>query len=135
MLRDDEMDRRLQNWARWRLGPRIGGLGFASRAAGMETSSARYRQSTVPTSNGEAEETARGVAALESDLRRTVEVYYLDPGSIETKARKLCVVPKTLYLRIARAHVQMSAWVTEMQRARRDEQARLAALMATARKR
>lgn len=60
MARDIEMDRRLQNWARWRVGMSYGGLGYASVCyEDVVDKSRNDAQAKIPTLSVEAEETDR----------------------------------------------------------------------------
>lgn len=132
-MRDQEMERRLNNWARWKLGGRVGGLGYARVSPGMEPSAARYRQSVIPVDDAEADETDRGVLQLASELRRTCEVYYLDPAGGAIKARKLCVTEAGMYRRIERAHRELSAWLAERRRLADERRAEVERMQASAR--
>lgn len=134
MARNEEMERRCLNWARWKDGAGSGGLGYGSNA-GMWSEVARdgYRTAVVPTSDVEAEQTDRGVAALESRLRRTVEVYYLGTGSIDERCKQLQISRATIYVRVDRAHEALSAWLREVEAQARHERERLE-LLARARR-
>lgn len=133
MARIEDIERRLQNWARWKVGGSAGGLGYASVNLAGDTSRALYREARIPTDDCEAEETDRAVASLDSELRRTVEVVYLDGGGTKRKADLLNCTESTIKSRIWRAHRQLSCWLTERQRERQAERARVAALQRNAR--
>lgn len=132
--RIDDIERRLLNWARWRLGGTAGGLGFAS--VNLEAAlSARddSRQSVVPTSDAEAVDTDAAVLALDSALRRTVEVVYLSGGGMAGKARKLACSEATVYSRVGQAHWQIAAWLADLATRRRAERERVERTMRAAR--
>lgn len=126
MARIPDMDRRLNNWARWRAGGRSGGLGFASVNLAKAFEDRRSdREAIIPTSDVEAEITDRGVLALPSDLRATVEQCYLYGSSIASKCRRLACSEATYHARIERAHRALSAWLTEREAAARAQRERM----------
>ena len=105
MARNEEMERRLLNWARWKLTNGAGLLGFAAvdlEEAGMPREP--YADAPIPTSNIEASETDEAVKRLPSDLRATVETHYLSNAPFSLKLKRLCISKPALYLRIERAH-------------------------------
>lgn len=114
----DDIDRRLQQWARWKLGASSGGLGYASlnwESFGGRTGG----EPVIPTVAVEASADDDDVKRLPSELRRTVEVYYL--GSTTSRvvlAGLLCCSTATVDARLTRAHRQLRDWFGE--RARRD---------------
>lgn len=132
-MRDEEMERRCLNWARWKLGGSSGTMGYARVSPGMEPGGGRYREARIPTIDCEAEETDRGIAALDPDLRRTVEQYYLQPEGNYIKAIRLGIAEATLYRRIERAHQELSAWLQDRRRAADVERLRVMALQASVR--
>ena len=75
--RIEDIERRLQNWARWKLGATHSGLGYASMRWDGGIRTPGNRKSIVTTIDCEAEETDRAVMVLASNLRATVEVEYL----------------------------------------------------------
>ncbi len=127
MARIGEIERRLENWSRWKQGGGLGGLGYASVQLNGESERARFREAVIPTVDCEAEETDRAVAGLESTLRRTVEVFYLEPEGYEAKARYLCIGVAGMYRRLERAHALLHNWFVELQAKRRAERARVEA--------
>jgi hypothetical protein len=112
----DDMDRRLLNWARyvWEMkeGGRISTPSFEARVDGLG-----YDAPTViPTSYAEAEETAVWLASIHlvrSDLHSAVMAWYLAPGGIATKCKRLCVSETTLRERIGLAHRHLSQWLND----------------------
>jgi hypothetical protein len=136
MAKDDEIERRLISWSRWRAGMSQGGLGFAridpSTIAGDRGG---YRESIIPSMDAEAAETDEVIQLLDSELRRTCEVVYLRGGSMEKKAAFLVCSPSALYLRVDKLHRQLKAMLIERYRARQVERARVEALTARAAKR
>ncbi len=133
MLHED-VDRRLQNWGRWKHGAGAGGLGYAKVQMGAPMVDCdRYPESTVPTSNVEAEETDRAVMTLASELRATVEVYYVMGGGMADKAKRLAVQESTIYSRLHKARQKINNWLSDKLVAREAERKRVEALMKIAR--
>lgn len=126
MARNEELERRCLNWARWKDGVGQGGLGWAvvylsSAGSGRDG----YREAKVPTLDVEAEQTDRAIQSLESHLRRTVEVYYLGTGSMEERCRHLQVSRPTIYTRIDQAHEALAAWLRDVEARARHERERV----------
>lgn len=136
-MRNEEMERRCLNWARWRGGAGSGGLGYGG-GGGMwrdVVSTSRYREAVVPTLDVEAEQTERGVAQLVSHLRRTVEVYYLGTGTMVERCHSLQIASATLYARIDKAHEALAAWLREQEAMARHQRERVELIQASARPR
>jgi len=133
MARIDEIERRLLNWARWRAGGAAGGLGYASVNLQSEGAQAGYREAVIPTIDCEAEETERAVMSLASELRAAVEAVYLQGGTSEQKARRLCVTPRTVQMRVETAHRRISAWLADLAATRRLQRERIEAMQRAAR--
>lgn len=126
MARIPDIERRLLNWARWRIGCTSGGLGYASVSMDERVDGEGYdAQARVPTVDHEADETQQGVLQLEGRLRITVETYYIKSGSIRAKTTALCCSERALYARIDEAHRLLSAWLSERAALARDERARV----------
>lgn len=136
MARIEDIERRLLNWARWKAGGRTGGLGYSSlNLTAAMTGGGRdgYRESVIPTNDCEAAETDRAVTQLSSELRRTIEVVYLEGGGIASKARKLCVTERTVHARIEHAHQKLARWLAEQHAVRRAQRELNERLQAAAR--
>lgn len=126
MARIEDIERRLLNWARWKMGGRSGGLGYATLNLAAVTSGGGrdgYRESTIPTNDCEAAETDQAVMTLPSELRRTVEVVYVEGGGMASKARRLCVGERTVQMRIETAHRHISRWLADQDAARKAQRA------------
>lgn len=91
---NEDYERRMQNWRRWRLG----GGSLASTGADPSVYQVLasgiynryepgYRESKIPLLVGEAMDTERAVRSLHRSLRAAVETMYLAPGGINAKAR------------------------------------------------
>jgi hypothetical protein len=127
MARIEEIERRLLNWARWKAGEsRTGRIGYARTNWGADVGTRGcYREARIPTSDCEAEETDRAIAALTPfELRETVSVYYLSSGEKEALWRLQCA-RQTMHARIGRAHLALQHWLAEQYRTREQERARV----------
>jgi hypothetical protein len=133
-MRDEEMERRCLNWARWKLGGGSGSTGYARVSPGMEPGGGRYREAKIPTLDCEAEETDRAIMALPSELRRTIEVVYQSQHGYLLQAVELGVAQAMMYRRVERAHALMAAWLSERRRSADDERRRVQAVQASARR-
>lgn len=126
MARIEEIDRRLHNWARWKCSPgTMSSLGYATIDYTRWSGRAGTQDARIPTLACEAEETDRGVLALPSELRATVEVYYLHGGGMKQKARKLCCTEAAIYHRLDRAHRKLQQWLAELAERRQAERERV----------
>lgn len=117
----EDIERRLLNWARWKAGAGVGGLGYASvnmLAALSGGSRAAADPVPIPTMAIEAEETDRAVLALPSELRRTVEVVYLGRGGMPDHAQALAAPVATVKARVCRAHKSISNWLSDLAQTR-----------------
>jgi hypothetical protein len=134
MARIEWVDQRLRNWALWRIGERSGGLGFAHvnlQATPVDNPQGWDAQARIPVLDEEASVTHQGVSTLASELRRTVEVYYIGSGSVATKLRQLACEKATLYDRLDRTHRTLAVWFGERDRQAKRERERVEALQAT----
>jgi hypothetical protein len=132
MARDEEMERRLQNWARWKLGASAGGLGYGRCNWNMEPSGTRYREATIPTNDCEASITDQAVASLEDRLRQTIEQVYLTGDSAAIDARKLGCSEATVKARVWEAHRRMVTWFADRAAVARQERERVEVLQRAA---
>ena len=128
MARIEDIDRRLCNWARWSLGARSGGLGFASSSPARDGGGYGYRDAVIPTVDCEAEETNRAVQSLDERLRLTLTQVYIGAGSMKRKAGSMGVSEAAVNLRVWDAHRRLAAWFSERQREIRAERQRVESL-------
>ena len=136
MRMDDDMDRRLQNWARYLHTMRDGGGDFARTSMAERVDGQGWDAPTViPTNAAEAEETHAGVMQLPSELRAAAETWYLAGGGVAAKCRRLCISETTLRQRIGLAHRQLGQWLADKALQARRLRERVEALQAGARKR
>ena len=110
------VDQRLMNWARWRCRGYGGAMGYASVNLGAVRTSG-YAEAAVPMNACEAADTHEQVQKLAPELRRTVELYYLDTTSRVKLAAKLHCAYATVDARLSRAHRILSAAFTERSQA------------------
>lgn len=132
-----EMDRRLQNWARyiWMMnaGGRMASASALQERVDCAAGDGWDAPTVVPTDDAEAEETHAGVMTLPSELRAATEAWYLGHGGVKHKARRLCVSEKTLRDRIGLAHRHLSQWLAEKHQAAKRHRERIEALQAAVR--
>lgn len=128
MARIEDIDRRLCNWARWKLGAASGGLGFSSPGQAREGGGYGYRVAVIPTVDCEAEETDRAVQSLDERLRSTLIKVYVGAGSLKWKAVGLGIGEAAVHARVWDAHRKLAAWFTEKQNRARTERRRVESL-------
>lgn len=134
MARNEDMERRLLNWARWRSGLASGGLGFASVSMEARVDGDGYdAQAVIPTIDVDASVMDTAVLALPSHLRATVEMVYLAGGTMRRKAERLCCAEATIKTRIWEAHRVLSAWFADRAARARAAREQLEALQRSAR--
>ena len=132
MARIEDIERRLLNWARWRAGAGMGGLGYSGVDLTDDGGRDGYREAVVPTMNCEASETETAVQALVPELRAAVEMFYLRGGGHKDKARRLGLSAAGMYARIETAHARLQVWLADHHARRRAERERVERLQATA---
>lgn len=125
MARSEDVERRLLNWARWRIGGASGGLGYAKASLGESPGASRYRESIIPTNGAEAAETEAVVRCLEADLQRVVDLHYFEGLSVAMIAVRLSCSAATVYGRLDRVHLLLDQAFRDMQDARRNERQRV----------
>lgn len=124
------VDRRLNNWARWKVsgGRSAGGLGFASLNWGsLGGASGAPGEAVIPTWSVEASETDSQVVLLPGELKRTVELYYLETESRAQLSVRLCCSVSTVDARLTRAHKMLSDAFNEIDAAAASRRDALAA--------
>jgi hypothetical protein len=137
MPRDEEIERRLQNWARWRLSLQAGSMGYAGvdlESAGMPRSG-YDTPAAIPTHDVEASETEDAVKSLPELLWQTLVVFYVGAGSLAKKARHLDISERALHARVEQSHRLLSAHFTAKNEQARLARERLVDLMRSANKR
>jgi DNA-directed RNA polymerase specialized sigma24 family protein len=133
MARIEDIERRLLNWARWKCGPGVGGLGFSAVNLLGQEYSTRVREAVIPTSDCEAEETDRAVKTLPQELQQALVVVYVQGGGRAQKARKLGCTEATVDARVWRAHALLQSQLAAMAAAARDQRRRVEELQRAAR--
>ncbi|WP_428421943.1 hypothetical protein [Methylibium sp.] len=133
MARLPDIERRLLNWARWKIGCTSGGLGFASVVMEDRVDGEGFdAQAKVPTIDHEAAETDVAVLALDGRLRASVESVYVASGTMRRKAARLCCAEATIYARIDEAHRVLARWFSEKAAVGRAERERVERLQRAA---
>lgn len=119
MARDPNIERRLENWVRWRRGYGNVGLGYGSGSMWNQVQVDRSpnRASVVPTNAIEGDETNDAINTLPVYLKETVYVYYLSDDSIGVQARALGCAVSTVHSRIKDAHRLITIWFSDRSRA------------------
>jgi DNA-directed RNA polymerase specialized sigma24 family protein len=126
MRLDPDMDRRCQNWARYRLGSKIIAPTIEARVDG----SGWDAPTVIPTNQAEAEETERGIKSLEAVLQRALMAWYVDGGGLAQRARKCECSETTLRDRVGLAHRNLGQWLCDQANAQMRERVRVEALQA-----
>lgn len=118
MARDEWMEQRLQNWARWKLMAGSGVLGYAAvNLAQADAGRDGYVEARVPINEVDASETDQAVQQLHPPvLRLTVVAYYTRRGGMREVTRALGCAEATVHARIAQAHTQLVAFLAETKR-------------------
>lgn len=133
MARIPDIERRLLNWARWRISSSCGGLGYARASMEEErVDGVGYdAQAKMPTIDHEAADTDAAVQRLDSRLKATVESVYLASGTMRRKAARLCCSEATIYARIDEAHRALTSWFSGKAAEARAERERVERLQRT----
>lgn len=106
----DYIKARLARWGEWCARRESGGLGFPRECSYTRLQARSDSGLISPEINAEAVETERAVAALPDFLRDTVRSYYVEPGTVDQKARSLRCARDTIYARIDRAIPLLIGW-------------------------
>lgn len=130
MARIPEIERRLNNWARWRASMSAGGGNYATVELGaMRVDGQGWDAPTViPTNDAEADETERAVQSLPVEQRDAVFAAYVGTRSVAERARRLGVSLSTLYARVDTAHLALARRFAEAREAAEAERKRVEVL-------
>ena len=112
MANDEYIKIRMQQWAEWAVMRESGAIGYPqecsyTRMQACSGSSGFHS----PDIDLEAMEIEDAVRVLPEYLRSTVREYYVKPGTIEQKAKKLQCNRDTIYARIKQAHTMINSWL------------------------
>lgn len=100
---DHEIERMLENWARWKVSGGWNGAGSISSLYDMGPRSPRSGN-VIPILNGEAEDMDRIIEGLEDvRLKRVIVIQYQWGGAQETKARRCGCCVNTFKARLEKA--------------------------------
>lgn len=114
----DDYDRRMSNWRRWRLFGNTPGSGsspaiYQALATGIyNRTDPRRREATMPMIDGEAADTDQAVRSLAAAQRQAIEVFYLQSGGMDRKARACGCRRDTFKDRLQAARVAILAELT-----------------------
>jgi hypothetical protein len=128
------MERRLQNWARWRLSTKGSPLGYAGidLESALEGSGSGYdTPSAIPMHDFEASETEAAVMSLPEELWRTLVTFYVGAGSQAKKAKGLGVTERGMLARVDQAHRKLATYFTDKAQQARAERSRVEQLRLT----
>lgn len=132
-MRDPDIERKLQNWSRWKVGEGTssGGLGFAAAKLGASAGggSSGYREAVVPTFDAEAAVTDEAVQSLKREYRVAIEAYYLREGTAFIAACELGLPLRTLNNRVDRAFYALRLWYSDRDAALASERTRVESLI------
>jgi hypothetical protein len=135
MARDPDIERKLENWSRWKIGAGLlsGGLGYAAASLGAAAGggSAGYREAIIPTFDAEAAVTDQAVQALPVTLREAIEATYLRRGGQIAVAAELGIAVRTLHGRIERACYALLGWYQDRAAAMAQERKRVESLISS----
>lgn len=135
MARVDWIERRLLNWARWKLNAGGGPGGYAGVNMANPSPGIRepYESAPIPVLAVEASETDTAVTTLALELRHTLTVFYLGRGGLADHMRELGCAKATLYARLDRADRALVAWFNAKDERGRAERQRVELLQQSAR--
>lgn len=125
---DVEMDRRLTNWARWRMLREDGGS-IPTATLGERVDCEGWDAPTViGILEAEAEETQRGVNVMESVIRYAVEAWYLTSGGVAQRCKRAHVSETEMRRRVALGQRALGQWLHDKREAAEKERRRVEAL-------
>ena len=135
MARDPNIERRMENWRRWKRGAGSVGLGYGNASIWnrIQVDRSPNRASVVPTNAIEGDQTNDAINTLTKHLKETVHVYYLCDDSIELKARALGCGVSTVHARIKEAHRLITIWFSDRTRAAAEQRERDESIQSAAR--
>lgn len=108
MARLDDVERRLLNWARWKVSANATGLGYASLSLKERVDGGGYRTVGVPTLEHDACEVDEAIKTLSNELQATLEVVYVSEAPASVQQQRLGVGYGAIKQRVAQAHIQLS---------------------------
>lgn len=114
MARDEYIHHQLLNWARWKAGACMGGLGYSRSHFGDVVDESGYRESVIPTIALDAEQMDRAVATLDADLQATIEAVYVHAMPWQKSADRLHVALATVKERTWRAHRKLAVALVDV---------------------
>lgn len=132
MARYRWMRQRMENWAAWKARTEDGGGRFTSVDLTDPTPAATDPYASAPVRPSEEDaweiEGALRAIALASELRATIECYYLSRYTEAEKLRRLCIAKQTMFDRLDRVDGLLVRHFGERQERQRVERGRVQAL-------
>lgn len=125
---DEEMDRRLRNWARWVVerqdGGRVATCSFEERVDGE----GHDAPTVIPTNDAEAVETHRGLQAISPVQSRAIVVWYSLGGTVARRCHEAGCSETTLRERVCAGQRALAQWLADQRAAADAERRRVEAL-------
>lgn len=137
MARIPDIERRLLNWARWKISSTSGSIGFAQPRYEERVDGEGWdAQARIPTSDCEADETQEAIDRLQAPLPETLVQVYVKGRGMRDKAAALGCTERTVYARVDQAHRELASYFSAKAEAADLQRARVEALqrLATARR-
>jgi len=104
---------RLCRWALWvSRGNRVHGLGYPGSVAFVRLTPRGGPRQDVDF-NDDAFEIDLAVSQMQRDASEFVRMFYLEPGSVASKAAAMQVHRDTLYARLHQSHVHLMEWLQD----------------------
>lgn len=128
MRMDEEMNRRLENWARWSAFRTDGGRPASGSATERVDCAGWDAPTVIPTSDAEAEETDRGVRRMELRLRGALVAWYLGGGGVVQRCKRVGCSETELRTRVALGQRALDQWLADRRAAADAERQRVEAL-------
>lgn len=126
MAKLPDIERKLLNWARYRLRRDSGAIGYATTSLRERVDGEGWdARAAIPTVDSDADVTEQAIQSLQVDLRHTIEEFYLRGDGVDAKARRLGCSRAAVYARISLAHLQLASWFSERDRVARQERERV----------
>lgn len=121
---DTETERRMTNWARWRVAG--GRISLAMSSAYSLEGRGRRDEVGVPLIDGEAEDVEKVVLALQYPLQLVLIEYWVKGGSVAQKARACRCARSTFFERLALGHKAVVDGLAQLRRQSEHRRTRLA---------
>lgn len=104
MAKIEHIERRLLNWARWKVGATGDKLGYASPSLNERVDGGGYRSVGVPTLSHDAYEVDAAIGALSKDLQQTLYEVYVCESPSSVLEQRLGIGYRAVLSRVDQAH-------------------------------